>query len=196
MKHKNFIGKAVTELIDDKFSVMISNEAQIDGCAGWFDFEKKELITCMGNRLGMEVFVHEYSHYQQYKTEKSKFLKWNKATTRFFGWVHDKEKYEDDVIDQDLLTTIELEHDCEQKAIKLIKQYKLDIDITEYAKAAGAYLFFYHMVREKRKWATTKSAYNPAISKLMPDKLMSLEFYQDPSNITKRMRTQYEKVLS
>jgi hypothetical protein len=166
----------------------------IDGCGGWFDSQKKQFVCCMDNYLGLEILVHEYSHFLQWKNNKKYFNRLNKSTTMFFDWI-DGEEYSQKEINSACEKSIELEYDCELQAIKLIKEYKLDIDLEVYIKAANSYLLFYNIVKEKRKWSTDKSAYNKLIMKLMPTVMFPLEFYQNADNISSGMRLQYEKIL-
>lgn len=194
MTRNNFTCKIVTELIEDDFSVLIKHDKRIAGCAGWFDGSRKEFVIAMKNKLAFEVMVHEYSHYRQWKDTKRYFNKLSKGCDIFFDWL-DGTFYTKAVVQGALSDVIELEWDCECRALELIKTYKLDIDVNEYCKAANAYLMYYHMVHDQRIWLKDRSPYSRAICKRMESCLHPLDYYLNRDNITASQEREYLKAF-
>ena len=66
-----------------------------------------------------------------------------------------------------------MELDCERVAIGVIEKHLLPIDIPEYCKKANAYVHFYNLMKETRKWYSIgKEPYNiKEIVDIMPDNL-------------------------
>ncbi len=69
---------------------------------------------------------------------------------------------------------LQIELDCEKRAVEKYKINKLGIDIEEYIQKANSYVYFYNMIAENRTWYSAgKAPYSiPAIWKEMPIKFM------------------------
>lgn len=196
MTRKNFTCKVVNELLEDDFSVIIKHEKHIDGCGGWFDSLKKEFVVTTKHRKGFEIMIHEYGHYQQWKTRKRYFNSLIKnGVDKFFQWV-DGKFYPKHEVELALSNTIELEWDCECRVLDIIKKNNLDIDVSEYCRGVNANLLFYHAVHSQRKWTKGKSPYSPRICKLMEPSIQPLDYYMNRDNISTQLEREYLKVLS
>jgi hypothetical protein len=65
-----------------------------------------------------------------------------------------------------------VELDCEKKVVELIKKYQIQdiIDVKEYIQKSNAYVLFYHLVVEEKKWYKKTAPYeNREIYGAMPD---------------------------
>jgi hypothetical protein len=193
MKRNNFICKVCSELLDDNFSILIHQKKMVNFCGGWFDPDLKEFTVAMKNRMGFEILIHEYSHYLQWKNRKRFFNKGASACGIVFSWL-DGKFYKQETIANAISDVITLEWDCEMGALELINKYSLDVDVSRYLKATNAYLMFYHIVHENRKWCK-HSPYNPTITASMSDSLQPLEYYQNPDNVKDHQREKYLKIL-
>ena len=89
-------------------------------------------------------------------------------------------KYSEERIIQAFKDTIELEWDCEKRTICKIKKHKLDINISKYCQAVNSYLFSYWATMRNRKWYPFPYN-NPKIVRRMPDKILPLKEYHNPS---------------
>lgn len=165
----------------------------VEYCGGWFDSEKKEFVVAMDNRMGFEILIHEYCHYLQWKTRKRFYNKGANACSIVFSWL-DGIFYKKGTIKQAIYDVIELEWDCECRALEVIKKYNLDVSVDKYLKASNAYLHFYHILHEERKWCKT-SPYSPSITASMPTTLQPLEYYLISDNIKPHQREKYLKIL-
>jgi hypothetical protein len=183
----------VSELIRDKYSILLQQSKKIGDFGGSFDYENKEFIVSMQNKMGFEIFIHEYCHYLQWKTDRKYFMKLINNCGIVFDWL-DGKFFRKDIIEYAIRGVIELEWDCEKRALDQIKQYKLDVDVEEYCKSSNSYLLFYNIVHQERKWYK-ETPYTTTLVKSMPDKLMDLEFYLDKDNITEKQYKQYLKLI-
>jgi hypothetical protein len=128
MEKNTFIAKAVNELLDDGFSIKLIMTRAIDGkYGGWFDDNKdqKEFVVAMKRDCAFEIFVHEYSHYLQWKHHRKFFSSKVKGCDILFSWL-DGKRYSKKVVSQAVRDVIELEWHCERIALQTIKKYKLD----------------------------------------------------------------------
>lgn len=194
MTKENYICKVVSELIKDKFSILLQQSKTIGDFGGSFDYHNKEFIVSMQNKMGFEILIHEYCHYLQWKEDRKYFLKLINNCAIVFDWI-DGKFFKKDIIDYAIMGVIELELDCERRSLEQIKKYKLDVDVEDYCKAANSYLLFYNIVRETRKWYGD-TPYTTSLNKSMPSKLMDLEFYLDKDNITEKQHKQYLKIIA
>ena len=62
------------------------------------------------------------------------------------------------------------ELDCEKRAVKLMKEYNLPIDIKKYIKQANAYVYFYNTMIDTRKWYKKSPCIVKEILDIMPTK--------------------------
>jgi hypothetical protein len=193
MTRENFTCKVVSELLKDKFSILIYQTADVKNCGGYFDYSGKEFVVALKNRKGFEIMIHEYCHFLQWKENRKYFLKLIKDCGILFDWL-DGKFYKKKIINEAVRGVIELEWDCEKRAIELIKKYKLDVDIEEYSQSANCYLLFYHIVRKYRKWYKN-APYNTKLNEGMLNSIQELDYYLDFDNITEKQHKQYLKII-
>jgi hypothetical protein len=151
---------------------LLNRKLTPDKEAGYFNESTKKLVVAMKNDEAFGTLVHEFSHFEQW-TKKPQF--WAKLTIghgNFFNWLETNNpvsrkvmKWKEDAI--------ELEHDCEVGAVKMIDTLGLEIDKKAYIQKGNAYLLSYHLIATYHCWPKG-SVYTNDISKLMPTKLMSL----------------------
>jgi hypothetical protein len=169
----NFFEWAESYLENHKKNLEIVERANISfyngKCAGWCD--GKTLAVANQNTLAEEVFVHEFSHMNQYIEKsplwKKNFSFWNdldKKRISFKSW-------------KSVMDIIALERDCELRAIDYSKKWKL-FDNKLYAQRANLYLHYYQYVFLKKKWVDSVSIYNTFLLNEMPTKIKPLESFQ------------------
>jgi hypothetical protein len=156
--------------------------------SGYFDEET--LTVAIGKPVNewLQVFVHESCHLQQYLFNKPL---WSKKTVgvdpclAMDWWLEKDKEYTKPQLKAIFDAVTMLERDCEQKAVQVIKNYNLPIGVTDYIKRANSYLFFYHLVRDYRKWYNKQPPYrSEEIVKLMPGHAI-LNRHVLPKNIMK-----------
>lgn len=188
----NFITKCTRELLANGFSVLIHRKKELDGYGGWFGAEEgeKELVVALDHHMGFETFLHEYCHYLQWKTNRPL---WDRSLLTYdvlFDWIEKPEAiYTNEQLDQSLHDILELEHDCETRALKLLRNNPIeDVDIDKYIRAVNAYLLHYHINRSLRK-RPKNPIYSERVLSHMPSEFNpNLDFYLDASNLTEDMR--------
>lgn len=155
-------------------------------CNGYFSNDPEELAISTGRpeREWFPVLVHEFCHMNQW-SEDSPFWDISIYSTYLVDlWLDNKieltEKQKIEVFRGSIL----VEHDCERRAIKLIKELDLPIDPIEYVQKANAYVLFYHVIMKHRKWYEIgKEPYNnPEIYLKLPTELI-----EDPLTISEEM---------
>lgn len=188
----NFITKCTRELLANGFSVLIHRKKELDGYGGWFGAEEgeKELVVALDHDMGFEVFLHEYCHYLQWKNNRDL---WDRSLLTYdilFEWIDKPESiYTEEELNQSLHDILELEHDCENKALRLLQNNPIeDVSIDKYIRAVNAYLLHYHINRSLRK-RPKKPIYSENVLSHMPNIFNSnLDYYLNPNNITEKMR--------
>jgi hypothetical protein len=122
-------------------------------CTGYFDDENKTLQVAMKQKDSFEILVHEYSHLTQWIDKVPVYMKANKYLLAVDKWIAGT-NLPSAVVDAAIQGTVDLELDNEKRSVKLIAKYNLSIDKENYIKKANAYLYFYHWMKNTRKWST------------------------------------------
>jgi hypothetical protein len=197
----NLTIKIVRELLDHNFSVLLHNKENLDGYGGWFCAEKgeEELVVALKHHMGFEILIHEYCHFLQWKTDRKL---WNKSQLTYdtlFDWINFPILAHNSLIkdctiteeelDISLHDILELEHDCERRVLKLVRNCPIeDFDTDKYIRAANAYLWSYHLNRELRMRPKTP-IYSQELLEHMPNTFNNdLSFYLDKHNLTDPIR--------
>lgn len=100
------------------------------------------------------ILIHEFCHLLQYLENTPEWSKFSDtpAPDIFFEWLDFKRELDLDELNQVTQVLIDLEVDCEQRVLNLIKQFSLNIDLKRYAQNANSYVLFYHVIKKTRKW--------------------------------------------
>jgi hypothetical protein len=188
----NFITKCTRELLSNGFSVLIHRKKELDGYGGWFGAEdgEKELVVALDHDMGFEVFLHEYCHYLQWKNNRDL---WDRSLLTYdtlFEWIDKPESsYTEEELNQSLHDILELEHDCENKALRLLQNNPIEgVSIDKYIRAVNAYLLHYHINRSLRK-RPKNPIYSERVLSHMSNRFNpNLDYYLDSGNIIEPMR--------
>lgn len=118
-------------------------------CSGYFDEIDKELVVSAKHESALETLVHEFAHFTQWIEDCPAW----KASASTYGnideWLGGKEfRY----IKKYVALARDLELDNEKRSVKLIKKFKLPIDVKLYIKKANAYVLFYNYMLITRRW--------------------------------------------
>jgi hypothetical protein len=188
----NFTIKVVRELLNNGFSVLLHNKENLDGYGGWFGAEEdeQEFVVAMKHHMAFEILIHEYCHFLQWKNDRKL---WNKSMETYdilFDWINNPElNFSTEQLDQSLHDILEIEHDCEKRVLKIVKNCPIeDFDTDKYKGAINAYLWSYHINRESRS-RPKRPIYSPRVLEYMPNTFNNdLSFYLDASNLTDSIR--------
>lgn len=102
------------------------------------------------------VLLHEYCHLEQWAEKSSSWLnnklQQGEASDLIDSWLNHQTELDEQTLDKIFQINIDLESDCEKRAIHNIIKFNLDINHQEYAQKANSYVLFYHLVKKHRKW--------------------------------------------
>ena len=137
-------------------------------CSGYFCEETMRLVVAGKSKDWLGVLAHEYAHLTQWQDKSTNI--WNTGSTgvtHLDDWLGGKKIRS---IKKAIEQSRDLELDNEKRTVKLIKKWKLPIDLNDYIKKANAYLQFYNYMRISRRWSKpNNSPYsNKAIYEVMP----------------------------
>jgi hypothetical protein len=205
----SFTIKVVRDLLNNGFSVLLHNKEDLDGYGGWFGAEEegKEFVVAMKHHMSFEILIHEYCHFLQWKNDR-KF--WDKSMFTYdilFDWLAadlvnaipemKQRVFSDEELDQSLHDILEIEHDCEKRVLKLVKNNPIeDFDTDKYIRAVNAYLWSYHLNKELRR-RPINPIYSERVLPNMPNVFNeNVLYYLDKNNLTADIRnallTEYE----
>ena len=137
-------------------------------CSGYFCEETMRLVVAGKNKDWLGILAHEYAHLTQWQDKSTNI--WNigsTGVTHLDDWLGGKKIRS---IKKAIEWSRDLELDNEKRTVKLIKKWKLPIDLNDYIKKANAYIQFYNWLRYSKRWSSPgKAPYgNKAIYEAMP----------------------------
>lgn len=182
MTNEAFLGLAINDLIGNKISVNLSNKKRVsNGIDGFFDYQSRQLQVATQHDMFIEIFIHEYCHFLQFKQDEEKYKALCDGV--FFQWLSGNIY---NLPKKKLLTSmvncIILEHDCDKKALRLIEEYKLNIDKEQYIQFSGAYLLSHWFSLEFR----ARPDYLIYVADKLPkNKLRNISYYLNEKNYFK-----------
>lgn len=148
-------------------------------CGGYFDDHLKKLVVAGKHADWLGILVHEYAHLTQWVDNCEPWRKGGTGLNNLEHWLGgNKIRSVKDAVNR----ARNLEYDNEKRSVKLIKKWKLPVNLTEYIQKANAYLQFYNYMRFTRKWSKpNNSPYsNPNVWQKMPKTLrMNYETMSD-----------------
>jgi len=142
--------------------------------SGYFDDEEPSLVVAMGNPNWVEILLHEFCHMQQW-LEDSDIWRNSIVSTGEDAWTVMSRHLRGEEIKQSLLDeaygmVIRCERDCDMRAVRMMKKFRLPIDTKEYIRQSNSYHYFYHAVKKTGKWYGKIPIYkNPDVVALCPD---------------------------
>lgn len=189
----NFISKAIRELLHHGFSIQLHNKDNLNGYGGWFgtDIGEEEFVVAMKHPMSFEIFIHEYCHFLQWKYDR-KF--WDDSSEYYdvlFDWISDPNlDIPEETLNKSLHTILSIEHDCEKRVLKLVKNNPIEnFDLDKYIRAINAYLWSYHINKELRQ-SPKNPIYSERVLPHMPNLFNSdLDYYLDAKNLSSEMKT-------
>lgn len=102
----------------------------------------------------LPIFVHESCHLDQVVENKYLYDKWSVGYTMFFEWLDGKIELDNKILKLCVQDVVDCEKDCEQRTVRKMEDYGLDINILNYKRMANTYLYSYPYMMKVRKWKT------------------------------------------
>jgi len=118
--------------------------------SGYFDHaaEVPTLAVARGADRWLGTMLHEYSHLTQW-AEGAPVWKADETSGSWMEWVNGKHVRNAQRL---IRITQELEADCERRAVRLMREMAAPVDVELYSRGANAYVHFYNIIAERRKW--------------------------------------------
>ena len=156
-------------------------------CSGYFDEANRKLVVAMNNPVSVQVLVHEFGHFTQWRerTQIWKDAEW--AMMHIEEWLGGKTKRN---IEKWISLSRDLELDNEKRSVKLIKDFKLPINTKKYTRSANAYVLFYNWMLTSRKWC--KPGNTPYSNKTVL-KACSSKFNMRYDDLSAKVRKAFEE---
>ena len=156
-------------------------------CSGYFDSEGKALVCSMNRPDSLGILAHEYAHLTQWDEGIDLWDKAGNSMEKIDGWLGGKRVHH---IKRHLGVSRDLELDNERRTVKLIKKWKLSIDVKDYIKKANAYIHFYNWMYHTRKWSSSK---NSPYTNVGIQAVMSTRFDMNYKELTPRVYEAFAK---
>ena len=194
---EEFIAFTVKHMLENNISVHLTHKKEVSpGVGGEFGEQGDskgysngvhhfECATKRPLKNWLSVYVHESAHFLQYLDKDSIWHKGEDHVDKLFNWFDNEGK----ATKRDVYGCQMLELDCEKRAVELIKEYGLKLNLDRYYQESNAYLFIYNVAYETRKWPK-KSPYKiPKIVDMMPTKHLNKTAYKkSPSGYTRLIK--------
>lgn len=155
-------------------------------CSGYFDSEATppQIVVATGQceDKWLGILVHEYCHAEQWVEQCNAWVDADKAG----DWhvVFDGKPVRD--LKKKAALARELEADNERRTIRLLKQLRAPVDIEKYIRAANAYLHFYNLIPETKKWfAKEKGPYQIPEVLIEANATLDKDFSKTPAKLRK-----------
>lgn len=158
------------------FELELVNSRYIDigdgfPCAGYFSEDEKKICASLKAKDFLGILAHEFGHFNQYIDSLDFYEFCSISYVKVFDWLSGKKIRN---IDFHLDNCLQLELDCEKRAVSYIQKYELEIDIEDYIQRANAYMYFWRYLRYSKKWCNPYNApsNNEALVRIMPKKFL------------------------
>jgi len=190
---KNLIEAEMAHCKQHKIKIQLISQESVDvnggECSGFFvDEPKPKIVVAVDKPLAewLPIFVHESCH-------KDQFLEnvpaWSAKIKKHFDpneildqWLNHACELTPKQLSKVIKLIIELELDCEKRAVQKIRRYDLPMDPNEYTQKANAYIWQHRAVQKTRCWGE-----RPGFDTSEVWKEMSVDFYDSYAKINSKM---------
>lgn len=124
-------------------------------CSGYFCDRDKALVVACGKPVEkwIEILIHEFCHMEQWKSDP-RWDKWTDACEKTWGWLSGDYMMNKTQLMAVLDDMVELEKDCEMRAVEKIRKWGLPISVQKYVQKANVYLYSYYILPEIKQFPT------------------------------------------
>lgn len=172
------------ELVLSPSRTVVLTDTFSSDCSGYFDGNDKVLVVACGKPFDewIEILIHEYSHMEQWLTD-SRWMEWEDCCLALWDWLDKNKMLNSSQLNKVIDGMIELERDCEIRALNNIEKWGLPINKSRYKRKANLYLYSYRMMPELKKFPT--GIYdNKHIVAMCPSRMLK-NYKKVPDNIKK-----------
>jgi hypothetical protein len=181
--------KGIELMLSPSRNVVITDSFSTD-CSGYFDDVNKVLVVACGRPFNewIEILIHEYSHMQQW-TSDDRWTHWTDCCLDLWAWLDKEKTMNGTQLGKVLDGMVDLERDCELRAIENIKKWKLPINKAQYQRKANLYLYSYRLMAQLKKFPS--GIYdNKEIVAMCPSRIVGNKS-SVPDNIAKAILNKY-----
>lgn len=138
--------------------------------SGYWDQDDKELNVAVGFDDWLTVLAHEYGHFCQWKENKFSSQKYTDAYVNYDEWLTGEKELTEKEVNKACELIQKCELDCEKRALRFIKKYKLYSSEELYIQKANSYVLGFEASKKKRKWFKVSPSRIKKIYSSMPKK--------------------------
>jgi len=176
-KVERFFSHSIQHLSSKGVSVHFDCKERVDGFSNGY-FDEEELILKVATKKSQEewlqIFVHEYCHFLQWTEGAFAEGPWGD----WIDWAEKKKKLPKETVQEYARIVREMEADCEQRSMNLIRKFQLPINLKEYGKKANSYILFHNVLAQRAKpndigeWYIRAPYEIPEIMEIMPTRIV------------------------
>lgn len=178
---ENFLGHAILDMIEYGVNIKTTNKKHFnDKTSGSFCSEPLEFRYATGKDSledWLGVFVHEYAHFKQWRNGAAIWHdeEANKAYTDYFCYNYKTTKKRQIIVQS-------LEQDCEKRAVKIMRDFDLPINIDKYIQLSNVYIWYYNAVTKKKSWGNSNVSLSEITeaAKMCPTYFIGSDKYTKP----------------
>ena len=148
------------------------------GCSGYFCDHRMVLAVARRSRYWIEVLVHEYCHMRQWLEGSRAWRRSGERAGWYWDWVDGRIRKPKHMTATACRRQLEVELDCERRAVRMARKWRLGIDLRKYVREANAYILFYTFIRLNGVWYNKSPTRVPQIVETMPERFMRREWYE------------------
>jgi hypothetical protein len=165
MVQEDCLRHGVEIILHPKQQIKLSRKIDVSGF--WND-DDRELNVAIYCDEWLTVLAHEYGHFCQWKENKFVDKDTSEAYVLFDEWIDGRKNLSKKKLDKVCELIQKCELDCEKRALKLIKEYKLYKDEKLYIQKANSYVLGYSAAKVTRKWFKTPPSRTSLVFNSMP----------------------------
>lgn len=178
------------ELMLSPSRTVVLTDDYAQDCSGYFCDRDKVLAVACGKPFKdwIEILVHEFCHMEQWKTDP-RWKGWTDACGKTWEWMAGDIIMNKTQLSNLLDNMVELERDCEIRAVEKIKKWGLPISVQKYVQKANIYLYSYHMLPVIKRFPT--GIYTDTTLLDMSPKGFKKSYRKVPDEMAKYMTEKY-----
>ncbi len=187
---KDFIHHVRCHLEEYNFKLIFANSYQVNTgaghrCTGYFDDQRRIIRVAKKSSNWLETLVHEYCHFLDYlESSRSNLEKEEKALALCEDYIKGSISCSPRVHNA-FLTVAHMEWKCDRRAVKIIQDWNLPIDIEKYIREANLYVYLYHLYRKYRTFTAKRPS--GRLVNMMPDTFRARSYRGIPAGLEEKL---------
>lgn len=175
------------ECLKDGLRIQIEDSEVVyageEPCSGFFQSQPLQLAVAFKAPNFLGILIHEYCHFRQWKElcpewTAAESLHGVDSNAAVSAWLAREIDLDKDILNDHIEAVMNLELDCEKRAVNFMRENELNELLPSYIKQANAYVLSYRIVQELRLWNNVGEApYNDEeILALMPSDFIDVNY--------------------